>query len=503
MGSLEQMLSKSISDQLVDVSLSKSTLAGKRLRDPEDWDAALPPNYKYGLRGEMPEILAVRAVQASRSPILWITLNENAPLVWKEALPAVAPVISYSTEISNLAGAATSILKDILGEEELEVNHDPDWDAYPEVGQAILRAGGAEECQCVCICNARALWAVGCAGKWKHRENSAKLALCVALAWNTKNFNDLAKQWPEFGAWCRDCGYLGAKHTSVSPTSVSPAPVRLGTAVRPASVRVGTAARCPVPLWWLDLPDDGPMHTVLRPLPARRVLAIAHCKNSALQGAAHNLLCDLVGDISSEIQIHDDPGWCIFPEVVAAVKQAGAPEECFCVGVCSKYSTWVVALGGRWKQRESAAKLALCLAIAPLTPMFNDLIKQWSEFDELCAHAYAVDMGTPPAGVTQGAEVGPGDDCTPAELRSLTRCGASAKALPRPTVVERGARPLQPAISPHWTDPPETHYGASRSVQFEECQNLERKMSGLARESDASVHAGGFFYDASFSWRCR
>merc|ERR1719277_2230440 len=91
---------------------------------------------------------------------------------------------------------------------------------------------------------------------------------------------------------------------------------------------------------------------------------LTYDKAATVFSEAHSILSDLVGDISAEVIITHDTDWDVFPEVGAAVQQAGGEENCLGIAACPSQGKWAVALAGGKKGRENAGKLALALALA-------------------------------------------------------------------------------------------------------------------------------------------
>merc|ERR1712159_542504 len=81
-----------------------------------------------------------------------------------------------------LFSSASDILKCLCDESKVELLHDAEWKEFPKVAEAYLKAGGEQVSLCIARCKGKRSWAVGAAGKWKARENAAKLALAVSLA---------------------------------------------------------------------------------------------------------------------------------------------------------------------------------------------------------------------------------------------------------------------------------------------------------------------------------
>lgn len=354
--------------------------------------------------------------------ITWLEVEDGAPFLNVGSFPPVGPALYHDDKIHRLSSSAHSLLQELLGDVASEVSfqHDPGWKDIPEVAGALRQAGGAETALCVARCASRNLWAVGLAGKWRARENVAKLALCVALAWNHDNFSAVASRWAEFANLCRASGYhcyegiaaklankpRGAKEGDSWNREVTwkrgdkrerGDSRELGGEKRERredkherqkwdtttqAVTIPSVQADGVHLTWIQLSRGQSSPEILETLSVRKTLALGFTKDSSLvtlPGSTQPLLRDLVGELS-EVEIHHDPGWDTFPAVGAALKAAGGPEECLCIAVCKKFNVWAVGLGSKWKQRESVAKLALCVAITLKTSEFEDVIQTWTDF---------------------------------------------------------------------------------------------------------------------------
>ena len=78
-----------------------------------------------------------------------------------------------------------------------------------------------------------------------------------------------------------------------------------------------------------------------------------------------------------------------------ALKEAGAEENCYCVATCASANKWAVGIGGGWKAREAAVKVALSIAVVADTPEFDTLVEQYPGFGHFCA-SYGLVSATAP-----------------------------------------------------------------------------------------------------------
>jgi len=378
--------------------------------------ARLPGRAKPNARPSVAPAFAAPVVvpppQQQGSAVKWITLPEDAPLVIEQGLPELAPALMYSADLQALFSLSQSILYDLAGEaaEQVTIAHDPDWQAYPEVGAALKDAGGGEECLCVASIAARdsRLWAVGLGNKWKQREQAARLALCVALAANTDSLSSMAVQYPDFLAFCEQCNITtedleqaaAPDDAEAGLPSVPPPWPRSGRR-RPAS----TAAAAGLP--WAPrpfsapgagphqppsggapaqngaaayaaptgqrLPRDTPLWITIpaTEMPAQLeglsnfALAVSTDGKTkkGLYSNAERALAHLLNDLSG-LQYHDDANWDHFPQVGAALKELAPAEECLTVAVCPDRDIWAVGVSMKGKDRFAASKAALAASLA-------------------------------------------------------------------------------------------------------------------------------------------
>merc|ERR1711924_501167 len=97
---------------------------------------------------------------------------------------------------------------DLVGDlREVQIQHDPDWQIFPEVGEALRMGSVEDNCFCVAKCARQGKWAVGVGNGWKTREAAAKLAMALVLAVGGDKMEELSMHYPEFGALVRSAGF--------------------------------------------------------------------------------------------------------------------------------------------------------------------------------------------------------------------------------------------------------------------------------------------------------
>lgn len=346
-------------------------------------ERAAPRKPSTGLPGTSP---AAANISSGATPELvkWITLDPSAPFV-EMGLPELAPALFYAAELHSLLTSSQYILSDLgVSAEAVELKHDPDWRAHPEVGDAMKRAGCEEACFCIAECPERRIWAVGAGNKWKQREQAARLALCVALAANADDFERLARAHPEFTALCEDVGIAtgcaGAppicEDVGAPGAGGKQGPGR-GALAAWVAPRAPLAPRAPpgpdfpreVPMWIRLSAEEVPSELEALPLEAL-VLSTTGGNRKGLYSQADTALAQFIADPTVDVVYHDDPEWKLFPAVGAALKKIHESEECMCVAVCIPTAVWAVGVGMKNKARVMAAKAALAVSIALQT---NDM----------------------------------------------------------------------------------------------------------------------------------
>lgn len=109
-------------------------------------------------------------------------------------------------------------------------------------------------------------------------------------------------------------------------------------------------------------------------------------------------MAQVLGEEAPEVELIHDAEWSIFPEVGDALRAAGTEERALTVATCAARNTWAVGVGGKWKHREAAAKLALALALMPMSENAAEIASEWPGLPALC-EAAGVATGLPAAPV--------------------------------------------------------------------------------------------------------
>jgi len=67
-----------------------------------------------------------------------------------------------------------------------------------------------------------------------------------------------------------------------------------------------------------------------------------------------------------------------------ALKEAGAEDNCYMVATCEEQGAWAVGVAGGKKGRDSAAKLAMAMALAPGSAKTEMIMRNFPAFAQVC-----------------------------------------------------------------------------------------------------------------------
>jgi hypothetical protein len=314
--------------------------------------------------------------------ILGISVPPDSTLCG-EGYGSEAPAIAWE-KAQGVFSYAGSMVQEVAA--DIVVDHDTDWEKYPEVTEAIRQAGGEPDCVAIAKSPSQLKWGVGLAAGWQGRERAAKVALSVAVTSGTEKMAKLAREYPEFRTMCEAADLLlagaatgGCGGGEFSAPTAMPL---LDMGGKPPASPVGMKQDCP-PVITVFLQPDAQL--CLRGLP-QEAFAISYGGKSYKNffANAHSILSELVGDIS-EIAYNDDPDWKHYPEVADAIKQAGGEENCYMVATIVSLGTWAVGLAAGKKARESACKMGLALALAQTSDQLSRLARSYPEFGAILA----------------------------------------------------------------------------------------------------------------------
>lgn len=156
---------------------------------------------------------------------------------------------------------------------------------------------------------------------------------------------------------------------------------------------------------WITLPGDG--HFVQMGMPELAPTVFHHPGIQTLLSSGQHILADLGMETAEAIMLTHDADWVVYPEVGEAIKAAGGQEQPYCIAECSAKAIWAVGAGSKWKSREQAARLAMCIALAANIEDFEAIAKAQPEFTAFC-EALGISTGTqlPGGGMLPPAPLG-------------------------------------------------------------------------------------------------
>jgi hypothetical protein len=130
----------------------------------------------------------------------------------------------------------------------------------------------------------------------------------------------------------------------------------------------------------------------------------------------HYILEEVLGSVQDNVTFIHDPDWESMPELGQAIQSTTGEEQCFCVATVPSRAVWAVGAAGGWKPRETAAKLALSIALVAQSGD-SALVRRYPDFA-----AYFSEVG------------GPGAEAPPAPKRRFV------EAVPRQPVAEPASK---------------------------------------------------------------
>jgi len=319
------------------------------------------------------------ALAVGPSPVTWITLAEGSGLI-NEGLPALAPLLQYNSDLQQLLSQSQNILYELNGDEPVTLTHDTEGGMFPEVVQAAMEQGLEIMSICVAMCPSEGLWAVGMGGKWKQREQAARMALCLAIAANTENIDNLNKvsaNFPDFVVLCDGANIeMGPEEPHGHMTSMQQPPPSRGRRAHSTpslpptiaqDVNNGMQPKGTLPRdtpFWIEISGDEAPEVLMTLPPEALVVSTDGKTRRALYTNADKAITLLLGEDKDEIEFHDDANWENFPMIGARLTEIAPAEECMTVAVCSSRDVWAVGVSMQSRNRLNAAKLALATSLA-------------------------------------------------------------------------------------------------------------------------------------------
>jgi len=326
-------------------------------------------------------------VEGGGPSVYMLQLSNN--FLVQESLPDSGPAIVYDKSEA-IFNSAANILTDLIGDmaKSVQIHHDPDWQQFPDAGEALKQACGEEHCLALATVADYSTWAIGAAPGWKNRESTVKLALCVAIAVGTDMYEALVESYPDFQRMCIGAGLVETPKTNRKGNHgktdmVQDAVYDPGDSAASAWHTSMEATGLPPPVHWVVVGKDSQIMQEGYPADGPAMTHDKTFQDSFSNG--HQILTDLVGDLNDEVQFTHDPDWDKFPEMVPAIRASGIEDNCFCLASCPNHAAWALGFACGWKNREVACKLALAVAVAADHPKLQEVIANYPEFRRLCA----------------------------------------------------------------------------------------------------------------------
>eukprot|EP00930_Biecheleria_cincta_P039238 TRINITY_DN26997_c0_g1_i1.p1 TRINITY_DN26997_c0_g1~~TRINITY_DN26997_c0_g1_i1.p1 ORF type:complete len:772 (-),score=139.95 TRINITY_DN26997_c0_g1_i1:156-2471(-) len=144
---------------------------------------------------------------------------------------------------------------------------------------------------------------------------------------------------------------------------------------------------------WLSFGPD--MSLVGEGMPDTAPMILYDKQQSIFQSASY-MISDLVTDMS-DVQIHHDEDWKQWPMVGEEYKEQTGEENCFAIATSTEHNKWAAGFHAGKKGRETAAKLALAVAIAAGTELEEKLYRNYPEFRTLLDEGGSTPAASTPA----------------------------------------------------------------------------------------------------------
>jgi len=185
-----------------------------------------------------------------------------------------------------------------------------------------------------------------------------------------------------------------------------------------------------------------------------RVAVCEYQKGDTIFSSSAYLLSDIFGDaLDGEVSLVHDDNWKLFPEIAKAIKLASGDEHCIAVATCPNLGKWAIGCANGWKGRESAARVALAVALCAEDPTLKSrLTMQYPQFRMLWksvdlakgAGGGAASGGRAFGGGACGARAGYGGGCgyggcgTGGASGGASGAGGAGRVLATPLAAQRG-----------------------------------------------------------------
>ncbi|CAJ1390620.1 unnamed protein product [Effrenium voratum] len=140
----------------------------------------------------------------------WIEVDDSSELV-QHGFPSVGAALMHHSTMQDLFSSASYILYELAGEamSSMTLTHDWEWNEYPYIAEALRRAGAVEypyALATITLAPNKRKWAVGLATNGKHRQQTVKLSLALALAADADSLQEVIRNHPGFRELCEASG---------------------------------------------------------------------------------------------------------------------------------------------------------------------------------------------------------------------------------------------------------------------------------------------------------
>lgn len=354
-------------------------------------------------------------------------------------VPLEGPGLLHDKTMQDLLSCAHHLLEE-LADAEVDLQNEAESPLVAAVVDTLRGTEYESHMVSVAVCESRGCWAAGIGGPALKRQQTAKLALCAALAPGSEHFAAVAEHTPAFAELCEELGC----QPEGSPARRGPPPKRQRQAPHAAQVaeeqegahgawawargRVaeeqeeaepepayedvidlveevdplpGTAAGLPgdfrdTPIWLTLETEEGLPECLLLAMGEGtvplEVLAVSTdgCGRRELYSQVDKLLAHLLSKVGMEgakVDYKDDACWELFPGVGEAVRGVTGSEECLVAATCADLNLWAVGVGMKGKCRWMAAKVALAATLAIQAPELVQIELPDLELEEFPAFA--------------------------------------------------------------------------------------------------------------------
>lgn len=272
----------------------------------------------------------------------WGGAGGSAPQAVKISLPPTSSLVAQGLSVDAPAvlhggkaektsfSNACNILGELVDTDNVEMLDDENGDAFPDIHAALLRAGWEASPICVAACAELGLWGVGVAYGKQPRERAARLSLALAIAGTQNLVAKVTQTYPEFGAVAKRLGHKGK-----APAA---APVAQGWAAAPK--QAAAMAGVPVPQGVLiQLP---PTSSLVEQGLSESAPALLHGGKTEKQSFMNSncILGELESESDTKVEMYDDEEGQSFPDIHAALKDAGFEESPLCIAAHAELGVW-------------------------------------------------------------------------------------------------------------------------------------------------------------------